>query len=465
MRAMPVPALNKWTKVAPAIGQVTLMSHFCGILAEAFACHWRLAPALAEPRTITAEDDTGEPLDQAKTWRELARKRTAKATHFMSDPECRWRCLLWLAASGPVMGLHFQLFKHATWLSERPPEHQADRLHSVDGLFCGDGNVASTACAALADMVAGVGPLADLQATDEEQPWSQARLRTVRRVALLAIGELWRKLVEPWDRYPWLLASVFDLDAPLQEREASADRFLRARPCCLDAGLGRRLRAAVHHRADLFDEELVSAMRAAFDRVVVTSTWVERLFARFRAWTSVDRQTVSLAGLASRQHTSLWRTWVEAWRLKQGVARPSHKRRPSWVHSEGPRSTGLHLFMREGRPSRSASATSEPAALGGVASLDRGLAAWRALSAEERQAWAQRALQVRSVDCVTTGRHRLQPALPERGGPWGSAPLEGWPLAPDELEGYLASMDGVAKAATAWTEAHGSSAWGGRLRA
>ena len=87
-------------------------------------------------------------------------------------------------------------------------------------------------------------------------------------------------LVVYFDQYSWALATAFDPAASESEQMQCIERFPRLPKDSkrLDPGLGRRLRDMVECAADLFEPELRSFMQCLFERIVVTSTYVERVF-------------------------------------------------------------------------------------------------------------------------------------------------------------------------------------------
>ena len=73
LSAICVPALNKWTKVAPCVRHVAVLHFFCGLVPEASKY---IVPL---PEEDSGPEDEGQavgaPLDQSKAWRKLARLR------------------------------------------------------------------------------------------------------------------------------------------------------------------------------------------------------------------------------------------------------------------------------------------------------------------------------------------------------------------------------------------------------
>lgn len=127
LHAISIPALNKWTTVAPCINLVAAMQHFCNVVPQAFGRCFPAGPS-AESSGLDMDEgkELGVPLDQTKAWRKLARKRQRKATHFLTDAQSRWLTMLWAIVTSPVMTVHYSLFKRGTWFTQRPKEDMED---------------------------------------------------------------------------------------------------------------------------------------------------------------------------------------------------------------------------------------------------------------------------------------------------------------------------------------------------
>ena len=195
--------------------------------------------------------DVGAPLNETKLWARLAKLRLVKAGVFLQDKSFHWSAVVWTVLTAPVMNIHYALFKHATWLSDRDVEEP----EAVEGDFDLDVSLtASCFCKAAENpakkaMVCLSKMLRDVS-SDEWGPavlafgpvlsWPQARLRLLRRGFFTVVGQLWRKLLFPWTQYPWKLACLIDREmSPLEKQRCAEDLF--ARPvCCLD-GFARKL--------------------------------------------------------------------------------------------------------------------------------------------------------------------------------------------------------------------------------
>lgn len=265
--AISVPALNKWTKVAPCIRHVAVLQSFCDLVPQA-------AKQLVPPAEEDSESDRegqalGVPADENKAWRKLARMRVRKACFFLSDPQSRWMTALWSTLTKPVMRVHFALFKYATWLSERVglEEHDANAddaddaaRHAEEAEEGEDWRPMSMACFCKASLNPALKALQSMSklahqpsgfawdsavlASGPVLDWSQERLRITRRTLCMTVGQLWRKLVYPFQQYPWALATLADPTAALSDKQTCVRELFSCNMCQLDA-FARQLRETV----------------------------------------------------------------------------------------------------------------------------------------------------------------------------------------------------------------------------
>ena len=353
LHAVSVPALNKWTTVAPCVNLVTAMQHFCNVLPEAFGQCFPPGPQAEHSESEDEGQPLGAPLDQTKAWRKLARKRQRKSAQFVQDSESKWLTLLWSVCVAPVMVVHYSLFKRGTWLNQRPQDENAWAATTA-GFANQAFNPAARAMSDLSSM------LMDTVQVSAWQPlmvlygpllsWPQARLRTVRRSLLTEMGQLWRKLIEPWARYPWKLVDLPVLSEELQRVTAQA--FFAARACCLD-GFSAKLKAFVGTEERLLSPDILLFLQEVFDRVVPTSTFIERAFSRLNRWCDVKGPKPQLSTLAAKHATFHFRNLTDKWRKQcqdKGLIRKRNNRsRPDWAHGvrQGRAKNGLHIFAKE----------------------------------------------------------------------------------------------------------------------
>ena len=160
---------------------------------------------------------------------------------------------------------------------------------------------------------------------------------------------MWRKLIETWERYPWRLTDL--LQGSAEEQVEKAKEVCAKPPCCLDSFTAKL--AKQYGPEVLAGEEAKVFLKAVFDRVLPTSTYVERMFARLARWTETKGHKLHLSQLSAKHFTNTFSSIVETWR---GKARKSgiiarvrnNKERPSWVKGGWQQqcSTGLHIFPK-----------------------------------------------------------------------------------------------------------------------
>ena len=434
IHAMSVPALNKWTTVAPCVNLIAAMMHFCNVLPEAMG---RCFP----PEVVSSDSEEegqplGVPLDQTKVWRKLARKRQSKAGQFMQDGDSHWLCLLWAMCAAPIMVIHYSLFKRGVFFNERPEEADNDWITTLV-LSNRAMNPATKAMSNLTQMILDTVQVATWQPMiglyGPLLLWPQARLRTVRRTLLTEMGQLWRKLMAPWDRYPWKLVELPLLDGPNQSIFATT--FLGERPCCLDA-FSAKLRQVAGTKEQLLSPNTLLFLKEVFDRVVPTSTFIERAFARLNRWCDRKGPKPTLSTLAAKHTTYHFRVITERWRKacqKRSLLQPKTNRsRPSWAHGvrKGRAKNGLHIFAREVglRPNQGL------------------MTQWSRLLPEERSRYSRlaRAENTQSKAVQRLGKNAAAEANAACGGFWEMSAASGFPMAKHVVQHNMPTLKELA---------------------
>ena len=419
LHAISVPALNKWTTVAPCVNLVSAMQHFCDVLPQAFGLCFPKGPQAESTESEDEGRDLGAPLDQTKMWRKLAMKRQIKASTFMQDEDSKWLTLLWAAVTSPIMVVHYKLFKQGTWVTERKKNEQQDEPDNAVVFSNHALNPATKALSFLTDMVldtvqvAAWGPLVGMYGT--VLLWPQARLRATRRTLFTAMGQLWRKLLEPWERYPWLLADLPLLSVENQQRKAQV--FFAEPDCCLDS-FSAKLKAVVGSPEGLVEEDTLLFLSEVFHRVVPTSTFIERAFARLNRWCDRKGPKPKLTTLAGKHVCYHFKNLTEQWRkklLKSGVISKGvgNKARPTWAHGvrRGKCKNGLHVFAREM----------------GLHPSDGLIRQWSLLNQDERQHYGQLA-RAENAQAKALGNLPQADDVEHVGGFWQMSSSEGFPM-------------------------------------
>ena len=457
-----VPALNKWTKVAPCMRHISVMQNFCNLVPRAFESCFRTSKQIAEQGISDDEgEEVGAPVNQTKVWQKLAKLRLCKAGFFLQDQQSRWSTAVWVVLTEPIMRIHYALFKYATWLADRDAglEEDEDLVEEAAGLaltaacFCkASQNPAKKALCQLTALLHNMSHLewgpAEL-ASGPVSSWSQPRLRITRRCFCIVIGQLFLKLIYPWTQYPWRLAALIDPEETRQQRAACAADLFTDHSCCLDC-FARKLKETQGSPDSVQESEVLCFLEAAFERVVPTSTFVERMFARLTEWSKNCNKKgpkPHLSSVAAKHVAHSFERQVSRWRTKV-LKQPKIKaniQRPKWSKSltSGRCLNGWHLFRRDffrntpdaGRARTVAERNAEVRQ------------AWLQTSREEKARLAALAraanLQSRTVARAraATDESQNEPAI---GGPWGISASHGFPMSRHIVDGRCHEVNKIA---------------------
>ena len=242
----------------------------------------------------------------------------------------------------------------------------------------------------------------------------------------------------PWQLYPWRLWPLVWGESS-EERERAAELLLAERDCCLDDVFTRKLQRLALDAASLTSAEMREFLTACFTRLVATSTFVERRFASYGAWSARRASACRLPMLAAKHVTSCVKEFVEHWRQREQVEKPKGaKSRPEWQVSaqKGLRQTGLHVFAQEQRQIMEGQWGAGAAACASFLATAR--SRWAKLSSAEKGKYSQLARErnAHSRALAMASQDREQ----KTGGPWDVASLRGrWPLDEDVLKSALAA--------------------------
>jgi len=151
--------------------------------------------------------------------------------------------MLWLHTASPIMSLHWKLFKTETWCCDRP-ENSPDQPIRV-GQFCvPERNPALLVAASLMQIL--LEPASELATMcfffGVFETWSQERKRMLRRTIVVCLGQLLRKLVQPFLCYPWRLWPLADPNTSDNAKRKCIEDLTSARHCCCDSGSTKKAR-------------------------------------------------------------------------------------------------------------------------------------------------------------------------------------------------------------------------------
>ena len=358
------------------------------------------------------------------------------------------------------MRIHWSLFKNATFKELASDDGSPGNISLLEK-FCNP--VTNPANAVIQDLLKVWNrPLAGFEHMKFRfgifDSWPAERKNTTRRTVLILIGQLIRKLVEPWEKYPWKLWPLAGKSQPEQVRAAGID-LLKAHACCLDTAFSGKLKAQAPSLQTLLSRERLAFLQAVFDRVVVTSTFIERRFAHFSRWTQDKAKRTSLAQVAAKHIISLQKECLQKWKDVRKVKNTkNNKSRPAWVrdrHStkhkgkQSAKLNGCHVFTREFKRQKLRDGYVEEGPRSGIELLKDANAAWSALSREEKQKYS---VQARGENALQEAAES-QTDIAALGGPWEMAEVHGqWPLSACHIENSLAS--GFKAACGKWRSEH-----------
>ena len=206
-------------------------------------------------------------------------------------------------------------------------------------------------------------------------------------------------------------------------QENAADLFFQAPACFLDR-FSLKLRAIVQSKEALLHEDTLKFLAEVFDRVVPTSTCIERDFARLNRWCDRKGPKPKLSTLAAKHVVYHFRRLTETWRLKaikEGqICKPkSNRSRPAWAHGakRGHSQNGIHIFAKET----------------GLNPANGLMWQWRLLPLDTRRQYATlaRVQNLQSKAAQASDRSRLLESEKVCGGFWEMSASSGFPLRRD----------------------------------
>ena len=353
------PAANRYTKVFPVICTITLMLHFNGVFKKAVRHNLKDERVNSDDEHVLQDADAmlGAPQDIMRHSRKLQAKQRDKILSLVNHGDAMMLFLVWMVVTQVVMVLHYRLFKRGVFYSHMQQSKDEARKRFACFEFCrgADTNPAAKALNAIGSMLFhpdGAGrehlKLIHCRYGGHTSQWPLALVGALQISLLLAFARFWRLLFHEFQFYPWRLASVYDPDAPMALKEERLNEFLNLPVGSkrLDPGLCRKLRAIAATKRQLTSGPLARFLTAFFLRLVMTSTYVERVFGHLTHW--LQQQSQELPIVAAKHFTSSFDDIVKRWRNSLQLPRePSGKCRPAWVNTvaKGSRQTGLHVFL------------------------------------------------------------------------------------------------------------------------
>ena len=235
--------------------------------------------------------------------------------------------LVWTVIVQQIMVLHWRLFKRGVWFNTVMDRDADGRARERVGCFEFCRGIQNNPVAAILNALGAM--LFDPDGAGEEalrlvhfkhgadsSEWPQALLEELQASAVIAFCLAWRYMFFPFLLYPWPLAVVFDPLSTAEVVDTAIANFLRIPKGSkrLDPGLGRKVRELVNTPEQLKAGSLHTTLRMMFERIVITSTFVERLFKTLTAWTA--RTPQALAAVGAHHCNEVFASVVKQWRTK-----------------------------------------------------------------------------------------------------------------------------------------------------
>ena len=387
--------------------------------------------------------------------------RHRKMWTWLSSPQTRSILLVWLSVSGPLMGLHYYLFKHGPHrLDQDAPGaffslcllHQSRAVQ----LFSLLARSFSTQASAYHE----VWRLA-LAFLGEKSLWSPELVEAAEGHILHTMGQLFSRFILRLHGWPYRLAGLLDDKATMAEKRQLATEFFHARTCCLDQGFSLRLRKLLIHPEQLLQPWLLRFLRAVFHRGLASTTYLENSFAH-------ARQFLAKSWRAPSMHTLVQSHLIQSMKRIHGSYLQSAKRtrrnmktranaRPVWTHRKQRRGVSLKVSSFTLYSAERAKQLWATAPAGGRRAafvrqvLARVAQDWKELPTDQKQAYKRRAQAERDrrrqlADPLQTwieDAQRVQP-INNSSKPWGMADDE-FPIAEEWVSVKLAEHRNKAK--------------------
>ena len=444
---MILPALNKWTKMEPAMCQALLIVCFFKLIKHVLEarCHTTYENLTASPQEEERATDAAQP-DQ-ESFQGMLKRFGKRCLVFVGAEETRSYGLIWSVIGEVLMALHYHFFKHSSWLSHS--KRNVQRLSVLE--FCPNrlGQVGSSCASRALDNIAAllfepngqqakqfIEPL--VQSFRSPIHWTADLLQKFQKCTIMSFCLLWRHLVHKFLCYPWAVAVVFDPDVARDRKLPAADKFWNALSCAWDDGVGKVLRHILcDHIEDMFDPGLQKFVWAMFERAMVTSTVVEMMFAPLSQYTTKAKTRYSASSLQALHVTDTFKHQVKKWwktletDAPPGFAASGKHRDPiaqtMKAQRPGTNTCGWHLYSKGSR---------DFASIGG--SRDD----FCDLPLHDQEPYHRQAADIRRQASRAPGATDLVLKHMEQdvtsGGPWNLSARRGkypgdWPLHPDRI--------------------------------
>ena len=214
-RRPPVPALNKWTTLFPALSYwcvATNLFNVIGRMWEMVFTEKRLMKAVADSGTTQIALTAPVSSEALSTINVV---RAGKVLRWVRHPKAPVELLIVCIAMRPVLSLMGFLFQ----------EESTHEAHGVTILLKED----NAARQVVTFLVAKILDLDDFWAVFFYEGWDTFRLQMALDTFLLIAAAIWRRVMQLLKTYPWALWMAVDPEQPMEKRRR---RCQETRECC-----------------------------------------------------------------------------------------------------------------------------------------------------------------------------------------------------------------------------------------
>ena len=450
-RMLKVPSSNKWLSMWPLVADLCLMAAFHKVFKVAFQDAVGIVTSQNEDdlSDFSETELLGMPLE-GDEWHKQEKRRALKAFRWI---ECRAtfpKLMLFLHTVGPVMKLHYTLFKYAQLAPQGSQKsllfQLCDLRVSVTAKILGELTELLFDGAPWDILTSLLGPL---------RGWPFDFKATARAVVLRLLGQVWRRLVYPFMNWPMRLVPLADPDLPRIEKAPIATALFAASHKVLDSGVSQKIRHLAGTADALLEPEWQEFLFNAFNKVVLSTAFIECLFAHFKQWVGRSPKPISTALLDAKHVTASFKRACAAKRanLDPALAQPAKRRkgpagRPSWVMKRGELSgcTARHVVIGTEIANR-------PVGMSQTDAFRQACGTWRQSSPMAKAAAKRVALQrnARGKLLKQSSLASLNTLIKDAPSPWDVADGDpDFPLSPNAVQTILDQKDGVKSLARQW---------------
>lgn len=443
-----IPALNKWLSMWPLISDITMAFCFHRIFVDAM----RHALNISEDEAAAGYDSAsesellGQPGNQA--WHRQERRRALRALAWIEHRDTPWKLMLYLLTVGPVMRLHYTLFKYA---------QASPRGESLSYLFdlCDmRKSVAAHILGQLTSMLLSGDRWGPLLAMLGSTSWPSRCKSTAGEIALMLYAQVWRRLIQCYTSWPWRLVPLAHPDISQERKEDIARAFFQAPDQTLDRA-SRKIRACAGSPEALLEEFWQQFLFHTFNKVVISTAYIESLFAHYKQWMLPSNKPWSVPLLQAKHVNS---SFTRGTSLKRKLAagadadgaeakRARVMTRPAWVVKRGElgRQNSRHMFI-------GAAVRDRPLGKSPRAAFSDAVVEWRGAGSDKKRASQQTASgrQIQAKQLKEDHLKSVNLELDHAESPWNVADGTRFPLPPHDLEAALATKSGVNDAVAQW---------------